>query len=148
MKHALPPLTAPIAAAPSSSPVQCPLYLERIQAGFPSPADDYIERHIDLNTHLVRHPAATFFLRVQGDSMTGAGIFDNDLLVVDRALAPNHNAIVIAVLDGELTVKRLALLAGGAVELRPENPAYPVVRLTEGQELHIWGVVAHVIHSL
>jgi DNA polymerase V len=125
-----------------------PLFLSRVAAGFPSPADDYVEEGIDLNAHLIQHPAATFFLRVQGDSMIGAGIFDRDLLVVDRSLDPVSGAVVIAVLDGDLTVKRLALLPGGGVELRPENPEFPVLRLGEGQELNIWGVVTHVIHSV
>ena len=125
-----------------------PLFLSRVRAGFPSPADDYVEERIDLNAHLVKHPAATFFLRVKGHSMTGAGIFDHDLVVVDRSLDPVNGAVVIAVIDGELTVKRLALLLGGEVELRPENPEFPVIRLNEFQELSIWGVVTDVIHSV
>lgn len=139
-------IAGPAALLPLAMPF--PLFLSRVPAGFPSPADDYIEKHIDLNAHLVRHPSATFFLRVQGDSMTGAGIFDKDLLVVDRAVKPSHNAIVIAVVDGELTVKRLVLRDGGGVELHPENANYPVLRLTEHQELNIWGVVTHVVHRV
>lgn len=125
-----------------------PLCLSRVPAGFPSPADDYVEARIDLNDHLVKHPAATFFLRVKGHSMTGAGIFDNDLVIVDRSLEPVHGAVVIAVIDGELTVKRLALLPDGAVELRPEHPDFPVLRIGEFQDLNIWGVVTDVIHSV
>lgn len=86
-----------------------PLYLDRISAGFPSPADDYIETALDLNTYLIRNPAATFMVRVSGDSMTGAGISDGDVLVVDRSEEPAHGRIVVAVLDGELTVKRLVM---------------------------------------
>lgn len=125
-----------------------PLFLSRVPAGFPSPADDYVEERIDLNDHLVKHPAATFFLRIKGHSMTGAGIFDNDLVIVDRSLEPVHGAVVIAVVDGDLTVKRLALLPDGSVELRPENPDFPILRLSEFQELNIWGVVTDVIHSV
>lgn len=136
------------AAALAPAPVPRPLFLSRIPAGFPSPADDYVEDCIDLNDHLVKHPAATFFLRVRGHSMTGAGIFDNDLVVVDRSLEPVSGAVVIAVLDGELTVKRLARLPDGAVELRPEHPDFAVIRLTEWHELNIWGVVTDVIHSV
>jgi DNA polymerase V len=138
-------LAAPALQPP---PQTRPLFLSPVRAGFPSPADDYVEERIDLNEHLVKHPAATFFLRVKGHSMIGAGIFDHDLVVVDRSLAPVHGAVVIAVIDGELTVKRLALLPGGGVELRPENPEFPVLRLREFQELNIWGVVTDVIHSV
>jgi len=125
-----------------------PLFLSRVPAGFPSPADDSVEERIDLNAHLIKHPAATFFLRVKGHSMTGAGIFDGDLVIVDRSLEPVHGSVVIAVVDGELTIKRLARLPGGGIELRPENPEYPVLRLKEFQELNLWGVVTDVIHSV
>ncbi|WP_347259114.1 translesion error-prone DNA polymerase V autoproteolytic subunit, partial [Methylocaldum sp.] len=93
------------------------------------------------------HPAATFFVRVKGDSMEGAGIRDGDLLVVDRALEPGHGRIVIAVVNGELTVKRLALREGEAW-LEPENPAYAPLKLTEGLDCIVWGVVKHVIHAV
>jgi DNA polymerase V len=125
-----------------------PLFLSRVPAGFPSPADDYVDERIDLNALLIKHPAATFFLRVKGHSMTGAGIYDNDLVIVDRSLDAVSGSVVIAVIDGELTLKRLALLSGGGVELRPENPDYPVVQLSEFQELDLWGVVTDVIHNL
>ncbi len=135
-------------AALEPPPLARPLFLSRVRAGFPSPADDYVEERIDLNDHLVKHPAATFFLRVKGHSMTGAGIFDNDLVVVDRSLEPVDGAVVIAVIDGELTVKRLALLSDGGVELRPEHSDFPVIRVSEFQDLAIWGVVTDVIHSV
>ena len=125
-----------------------PLFLSRVPAGFPSPADDYIEERIDLNALLIKHPAATFFLRVKGHSMTGAGIYDNDLVIVDRSLNPVSGSVVIAIIDGELTLKRLALLPGVGVELRPENPDYPILQLSEFQELDIWGVVTDVIHNM
>jgi len=124
-----------------------PFFIARVPAGFPSPADDYIDRSLDLNEFLVRHPAATFFIRVSGDSMTGAGIFSGDILVVDRAEQAGHNSIVIAELNGELTVKRL-VYEEGVPYLVPENPAYQPIRVTEAMNFEIWGVVLHVIHSL
>ena len=124
-----------------------PLFGYRIAAGFPSPADDYVEARIDLNRHLIRHKEATFFLRVQGDSMINAGIHDGDLLIVDRAIEPASGKIVIAALDGELTVKRLSI-KGDTVRLLPENPAYPAIEIGSEQALVIWGVVIHVIHSV
>lgn len=133
--------------ASSSARHEVPLFASRVPAGFPSPADDHQEDALDLNEHLVRHPAATFFVRVQGDSMTGAGIHHGDLLVVDRSLEPKSGAVVVAVVNGELTVKRLRVDAGG-VWLLPENPAYPPLEIRDGLDLTIWGVVAHVVHSL
>lgn len=127
--------------------VHLPLFSHKIAAGFPSQADDYIEARIDLNEHLVRNEEATFMLRVQGDSMIGAGIHDGGLLVIDRAVDPVDGRIVIAVLDGELTVKRLSR-RGGRVRLLPENPAYAPIEVGDEQELVIWGVVTSVIHEL
>ena len=128
----------------SSHPL--PLYTSLVPAGFPSPADDHMEDAIDLNEHLVQHPAATFFVRVHGDSMTGAGIHDGDLLVIDRALEPKPGTIVVAVINGELTVKRLKI-EGERIWLMPENPAYPPLEVSEGMDLVIWGVVAHAVRS-
>ncbi|MDD2239473.1 MAG: translesion error-prone DNA polymerase V autoproteolytic subunit [Kiritimatiellae bacterium] len=122
------------------------LYTSRIAAGFPSPADDHLESPLDLNEHLVAHPAATFMVRVQGDSMLGAGIRDGDLLVVDRSREAHDGAIVVAVIDGDLTVKRLRT-SRGRIRLEAENPAYPPLILREGSDLVIWGVVAHAIRS-
>ena len=120
-----------------------PVFASRISAGFPSPADDHIEGKLDLNRHLVRRPAATFFIRAQGESMKDAGIFDGDLLVVDRGIVPRAGDIVIAVLHGELTVKRLAMTEAGSI-LSADNPAYPDIRPGEaGCEL--WGVVTFSI---
>jgi DNA polymerase V len=124
-----------------------PLFAHKIPAGFPSPADDHLEATIDLNQQYIRHPAATFFVRVQGNSMIGAGIHNNDMLVVDRSLEAKSGSIVIAVINGELTVKRL-LMDGNEVWLMPENQEFQPLQITDGIELHIWGVVAHVIHSL
>ncbi|GAB1411705.1 translesion error-prone DNA polymerase V autoproteolytic subunit [Candidatus Desulfobacillus denitrificans] len=134
---------------PSSSPRRMPrpLLLSRVPAGFPSPAEDYVEGSLDLNEHLVAHREATFFMRVQGHSMTGAGIQDGDLLVVDRSLEAGHGDIVVAVVDGELTVKRL-WRRGGRVRLLAENPAFAPIELKDGQELAVWGVVTSVIHRV
>ncbi len=124
---------------------QVPLYANKISAGFPSPADDYIEMKLDLNTHCIKHPAATFFVRVSGDSMQNAGINSGDLLVVDRSLEPLDGKIVIVALNGELTVKRLSKKRN-QIKLLAENPAYPTIELGE-QDLVIWGVVTYVIHE-
>lgn len=123
---------------------RAPLFLARISAGFPSPADDYVESALDLNAYLVRHPAATFMVKVAGDSMIGAGIADGDLLVVDRAVEAAHGRIVVAVIDGELTVKRLRIRRTLRL-LVPENPKYEPLRIGPEQELQIWGVVTGVI---
>ena len=123
----------------------CPLYASRVRAGFPSPADDYIESYLDLNAHLIKHPASTFFLTASGDSMTGAGIQSGDMLIVDKSLTATHGKIVIAAIDGELTVKRLSCMAN-RVQLLPENTNYPPIDITDAHELVIWGVVTHVIH--
>lgn len=124
-----------------------PLYLAPVEAGFPSPAEDYLEQRLDLHKHLVRHEMATFFLRAHGDSMLNAGIHDGDLLVVDRAVEAEHNKVVIAALDGELMVKRL-VRRNGKVLLVPENPDYPEFDITNREHVHIWGVVTYAIHAL
>lgn len=117
-----------------------------VTAGFPSPADDHLEAPLDLNEHLIKHPAATFLVRVEGDSMSGAGIQAGDLLVVDRAREPQSGSIVIAVVDGELTVKRLRV-EKKRVRLVPENPAYRPIEVGRGTDVVVWGVVAHAIRS-
>ena len=134
------PVTAP------SVPVLLPLCSARVAAGFPSPADDHLEAPLDLNEHLIKHPAATFLVRVEGDSMSGAGIQAGDLLVVDRAREPQSGSIVIAVVDGELTVKRLRV-EKKRVRLVPENPAYRPIEVGRGTDVVVWGVVAHAIRS-
>ena len=122
------------------SDIKCP-------AGFPSPAADYIQEGLDFNDYLVQHRAATFVFDVAGYSMLGAGICDGDKIVVDRSVTPRHGHIVVAVIDGQHTVKRL-YLDGDAVELRPENPDYPVIAIREGEELMIFGVVVGVVRKL
>ena len=124
-----------------------PIFLAPVSAGFPSPAEDYIEGRLDLNKHLIKHPAATFFVRVAGDSMTGAGIHPGDILVVDRSLEPRDASVVIAVLDGELTVKRISRREG-RLYLVPDNCLYQPLEILEGMEFEVWGVVTSVIHSL
>ena len=130
----------------ASRPLVLPLFTSRIAAGFPSPADDHLEPPMDLNSHLVKHPAATFIVKVDGDSMTGAGINNGDLLVVDRSLEAKSGSIVVAVVNGELTVKRLQI-DRKRIHLAPENPSYRPIEIKEFSELVIWGVVAHVIRS-
>ena len=115
-------------------------YVMTVPAGFPSPATDYLEDGIDLNAYLVRQATSSFLFRVNGDSMLLAGIIDEDRVIVDRAVAAKHGHIVVAVLDGQFTLKRLFMKAG-VVELRPENPAYSPIRLRDGNELQVWGVM-------
>ncbi|HIJ78409.1 MAG TPA: translesion error-prone DNA polymerase V autoproteolytic subunit [Deltaproteobacteria bacterium] len=124
-----------------------PLFSCGVSAGFPSPADDYIDRHLDLNELMIANPAATFFVRVAGDSMVGAGINHDDILVVDRSLAPVSGKIVIAILNGELTVKRL-VKTERSCRLVAENPDYEPIELVEENQCEIWGVATYVIHSL
>lgn len=124
-----------------------PLFLSRVPAGFPSPAEDYVEGSLDLNEHLIQHKEATFFVRVQGESMIGAGIQHGDLLVVDRALEAVDGNIVIAVVDGELTLKRLSR-RNGQVRLLPENSRFRPIEFDDDQALEIWGVVTNVIHRV
>jgi DNA polymerase V len=139
----------PVDALPSKSPNSCylPLFMGKVSAGFPSPADDYIEKTLDLNELLVQKPAATFFARAQGNSMTGAGIFPNDILVVDRSIEPVSGKVVICAVDGELTVKRL-IMEAEQWKLRAENTDYPDIMIYEEIDMVIWGVVTNVIHSL
>ncbi|MFP6899343.1 MAG: translesion error-prone DNA polymerase V autoproteolytic subunit [Opitutales bacterium] len=124
-----------------------PLYACGVSAGFPSPADDYLEGTLDLNERLIGEPAATFFVRAKGDSMIGAGIHDGDLLVVDRSVEARDGRVVIAVINGELTVKRL-VRKNGKAWLEPENPAYQPISFNEGDDVRLWGVVTNVIHPL
>ena len=120
------------------------LLSHRISAGFPSPANDYIEDGLDLNDYLVRNKASTFLFSVKGDSMIGASIEEGDKVIVDRALTPRHDDIVVAVVDGEYTLKRFYRFMG-CVELRPENPAYSPIVFHDGSELVVWGVVVGVV---
>ena len=134
---------------PKASPerLALPLVLSSVEAGFPSPADDYIEGELDLNELLVEHPSATFYVRVTGDSMVNAGILPEDILAVDRALNAKNNDIVIAVINGELTVKRLVKRRDGHIELHPENDSYSIISFIDGSEFEVWGVVSGVIRK-
>lgn len=129
------------------SQLSLPLFASRVPAGAPAPADDLREADIDLNTHLVNRPATTFLVKVKGDSMIDAGIHDGDMLVVDRSLEARAGKVVVAVLDGELTVKRLER-ENGRVRLLPENPAYAPIEVPETANFLIWGVVTSVIHKV
>ena len=133
--------------APLPRILPLPLFSGKVAAGFPSPADDYVEKSLDLNELLVKKPAATFFVRAQGESMLGAGIHPNDILVVDRSIDPVPGKIVICALNGELTVKRLQR-DKWHWQLTAENPAYTDIVLHDGLEMVIWGVVTNVIHPL
>ncbi len=124
-----------------------PLAIESVAAGFPSPAGDYMDVGIDLNEQLIRHPASTFFLRVSGHSMTEAGIQDGDLLIVDRSLDPKPGHIVVAVLDGDFTLKRLRRKKED-LYLEPENSNYPAIDLRRYGDVQIWGVAIYSIHQL
>lgn len=124
-----------------------PLYECRVAAGFPSPADSNVERELDLNELLIKRPAATFFVRVSGFSMVNAGIHDNDILVVDRSLDPLPGKIVVAAVNGELTVKRFCR-EGKTVILKAESEGYPSLIMDDEVDLRIWGVVTSVIHSV
>ena len=128
-------------------PQSFPRMSHSVRAGFPSPADDYVEKRIDLNEELIQHREATFFLRVRGHSMINAGIDDGDELIVDRAIAPEHNRIVVAAVDGELTVKRF-YRRNGIIKLIAENPHYPDIEFKSEQEMMIWGVVTRIIKSV
>ncbi|XBH22962.1 translesion error-prone DNA polymerase V autoproteolytic subunit [Jonesiaceae bacterium BS-20] len=131
-------------AATLTKVVGTPIALEAVPAGFPSPAQDYFSGDIDLNEHLIKDRAATFIVRIAGDSMLGAGISNGDELIVDRSLTPRNRSIVIAVVEGEMTVKRLITTPQGP-ELHPENPAYPILKPAE---LEVWGVVTTCLHHL
>ena len=132
---------------PDPDRLSLPLFTGKVAAGFPSPADDYIEKNLDLNELLVQKPAATFFVRAQGESMLGAGIHPNDILVVDRSIEPVPGKIVICALNGELTVKRLER-ENRQWKLKAENPAYADIAIHEDLDMVIWGVVTNVIHAV
>ncbi len=137
---------AAVHAADVSSRVPLRLLSSAVRAGFPSPAEDHVEGKLDLNEHLIRRPAATFIVRLEGESMIGAGLFPGDLLVVDRGAEPRPGRIVIAVLNGELTVKRLQKENGGWV-LKAENPDFPSIAVTPDMECTLWGVVTSSIRQ-
>jgi len=124
-----------------------PLYDSSVSAGFPSPADDHLEKNLDLNEYLIKNPVSTFFVRVEGESMLGSGINSNDILIVDRSLEASNGKIVIAVISGELTVKRLRF-SQNQIWLDADNENFHSIKVTEEMNFHIWGVVTNVIHKL
>ena len=130
----------------ASERLKIPLLSDSISAGFPSPADDYTEENIDLNEHLISNPFSTFFLRVKGHSMVNAGIKDNDLIIVDKSLRAKTGNIIIAMVDGEFTIKRLSI-KNNELYLKAENPNYPDFRFKNHIDIQIWGVVIYSIHS-
>lgn len=118
-----------------------------ISAGFPSPAEDFKQERLSLDNELIKNKEATFFARVSGQSMIDAGLNDNDLLVIDRSLSPEHNKIAVCFLDGEFTVKRLRV-EHGEVWLQPENKRYKPIQITEENDFVIWGIVTNVIKKV
>lgn len=118
-----------------------------VLCGFPSPSQDYQTSELDLNEHLMPNRVSTFLIRVRGNSMTLAGIFDGDEIIVDRSIRPRDGHVVVAVVDGEMTVKRLRLRGTGVV-LSPENPEYPIIEIPELSDLRIWGVVTRSLHRV
>lgn len=143
--HTLVPVIWPVNPSPKAK--ESPLFLVKCPAGFPSPAADYVESGLDLNDYLVKHRAATFIFDVCGDSMCGVGIFDGDKIVVDRSIEARHGMIIVAIVNGEHTIKRLHITRDG-IELRPENPCYSPMRLKEHEELVVFGVVVGVVRKL
>lgn len=130
----------------NTTELRLPLFDSKISAGFPSPAEDYIELKLDLNDYLIRHPAATFFVRVTGHSMKEAGIHDGDMLIVDRAVDPKNNDIAVCVIDGEFTVKRIRKIKN-EIFLIPANADYPPMKISDHHDFQIWGVVTYIIHK-
>lgn len=126
--------------------MKIPFFVVPVQAGFPSPADDYLEQNLNLNEYLIPHPAATFFVRVEGESMRGAGIHPGDLLIVDRSLEPTNGKIVIAVINSEFTVKRIRI-DQDKVYLEPANPQFQSIEINPHSDFQVWGVATYVIHK-
>ncbi len=142
-----PDYLTPVRLADNPVSFKVPLFGHTVQAGFPSPADDYVADSLDLNEHLMPRKEASFLLRAKGDSMVGVGIHDGDILVVDRSITATDGKVVIATLDGQFTVKTLEKKRG-TIRLLPANPAFEPIEIKDEQELQIWGVVTRVIHSL
>ncbi|MGZ2368838.1 LexA family protein [Ancylomarina sp. YFZ004] len=131
----------------TDSPTPIPLVGSSVHAGFPSPADDFIEKNISLDSELIRNKEATFYARVEGDSMKDANIHDGDLLVIDRSLEPQNNKVAVCFIDGEFTVKRLHLKED-YILLMPENKEFSPIKVTDENEFLIWGIVTYVIKAV
>lgn len=123
------------------------LYINRIPAGFPSPAEDFLDKELDLNDYLIGNKASTFLVKVEGNSMENAGIFDGDIIIVDRSLEPENGKVVLGVLNGEFTVKRISI-QHNKLQLLPENSKYQPIEITEEMNFKIWGVVTFSLHKL
>ncbi|MBP5982309.1 MAG: translesion error-prone DNA polymerase V autoproteolytic subunit [Fluviicola sp.] len=136
-----------IYSATTETVLELPVISGGISAGFPSPALDFIDLTIDMNKHLIKHPATTFYGRVKGHSMKDAGIFDGDLLVIDKSISPTDNKIAVCYIDGEFTIKRIQIQKD-CVWLIPENEAYQPIKVTADNDFIIWGMVTHVIKAL
>ncbi len=134
-----------ISPASADTNILLPFYLSKVAAGFPSPADDYLDGGLDLNEHLIKHPSATYFARAEGDSMIELGIFTNDLLIVDRAVQASDGDVVVVAIDGQLTIKRLDLANS---RLLPANKQYQPIELSAYSQVDIEGVVLHAVHYL
>ena len=130
-----------------STQLEIPFADQGIKAGFPSPAQDYIEQGIDLNRELIRHPSSTFFAKVDGNSMQNSFLCDGDIAIVDKAIEPRDGCKVVAFIDGEFVMKTMEIQPD-KILLIPENPDYPTITVTPDQQLTIWGVVTYVIHKL
>lgn len=129
------------------SKMEIPLMSTSISAGFPSPADDYIELKLDLNKELIKHPHATFFCRVKGDSMVEAGINDGDILIIDKSLEPKTNSVLVCFLDGEFIVKRVKQIDAETIHLVPDNKNMKPITVSKENDLRIWGVVTYSIQK-
>jgi len=126
--------------------LQLPIFLNPVVAGFPSPADDYLDKTLDLNEHLIKNPPATFFVKVDGNSMKDANILDGDILIVDRSMEAGNKNIIIASINGEFTVKRLKII-DKEIFLEAENKKFESIKITDGMDFEIFGVVTYIIHS-
>jgi DNA polymerase V len=135
-----------IYAAATDTVMELPLMALGISAGFPSPALDSVDIAIDLNKHLIKHPSATFFGRAKGESMKDAGIGDGDLLIIDKSIEPTNDKIAVCYIDGEFTLKRIRLDSEGCW-LMPANEKYKPIKVTEDNDMRIWGIVTHVVKS-
>ena len=130
----------------SGNTCKLPLFTVPVSAGFPSPAEEYVEQLLSLDEHLVKHPQATYLAKVKGDSMKEAGINTGDVLIIDKSLTPSNNKIVVAIIDGEFTVKRF-IKEKGEISLVPANNAYKSIKVNGDRDIKIWGVVTYIIHK-
>ena len=123
-----------------------PMFTDSVQAGFPSPAEDYMDLDLNLQDHLIENPSATFCVRAVGESMKDAGIQSGDIMLVDKSLTPKNRSIVLAVIDGEFTIKRVNV-SDKELYLMPENESFPPIKITEEMDFQVWGVVTYIIHK-